>query len=200
MLTVIDGTIRRDAKYHRWVRCRCECGVEKEIREDRLRDGAISCGCKRSRIGRTHGHCRGNGAKSRIYQAWASMLSRCNNPNHQSYMDYGQRGIKVCERWQGADGYPNFLADMGEPTEAQSLDRIDNDGGYTPENCRWATKKEQARNRRDTRCITYNGRTQSLVSWAEECGVNPVTIANRIRRGWPIERAVTAPHQYAEGK
>jgi hypothetical protein len=138
----------RDGKKY-WCRCRCDCGRETKARADRLKAGrTVSCGCKRSRIGRTHGFCRGDGHKSRVYRAWASMLSRCSDPKHKSYPDYGGRGIRVCERWKGKDGFPSFLNDMGEPPAGLSIDRIDNDGNYEPTNCRWATRSQQQRNKR----------------------------------------------------
>jgi hypothetical protein len=99
---------------------------------------------------RKHGHsrCRDGKKHSRAYYCWSAMLSRCRNPNHPAYSWYGERGINVCERWCGPGGFENFLADMGEPPLGKSLDRIDNDKGYSPENCRWATPAEQRRNQR----------------------------------------------------
>lgn len=130
------------------VLCRCDCGVEKPYYRERVKSGRIvSCGCKRSRVGRTHGGCRGK-KLSRVYRTWASMISRCTNARHKSYGSYGGRGIKVCDRWQGANGFPNFFADMGEPLPDLSIDRIDNDGDYEPVNCRWATRSQQQRNKR----------------------------------------------------
>ncbi len=174
--------------------CRCDCGTEREFREDRIKAGRIkSCGCKRSRVGRTHGYCRGDGAKSRVYRVWASMLSRCNDQNSKSYPSYGGRGIVTCERWQGPNGFPTFLADMGEPPDGTSIDRIDNAGNYEPGNCRWATRKEQQRNTRRNRNVTCWGRTQSVAAWAEEMGLEHQTICERLKRGWTPERTLTTP-------
>jgi hypothetical protein len=125
--------------------CRCDCGAEcivvgKELRSGRSR----SCGCFRREVSRkrmtTHGHSR-----TRVYRCWCAMLQRCFYPNGQAYSRYGGRGITVCERWRN---FVNFLADMGEPPRGKSLDRIDNDKGYSPENCRWATHAQQNLNRR----------------------------------------------------
>lgn len=151
-------TVLRKELAGKWL-CRCSCGVEKSIPGPMLRYGkAKSCGCLRRELGRAHGakinlrHGEGsNGAETSEYRTWAAMLSRCNNSQHAQFMDYGGRGITVCERWDPKKGgsYENFLADMGRrPAEDFSIDREDNDEGYSPENCRWATDEQQNRNQR----------------------------------------------------
>jgi hypothetical protein len=123
------------------------------------------------------------------YQSWRHIFQRCYNPKHNAYNRYGGRGIKVCDRW--LESYENFLLDMGERPIGMYLDRIDNNGDYTPENCRWATPKEQARNKRNNHLLTYNGETRCLAEWAEITGIHPQTLINRIRNGWDVPKALT---------
>ena len=180
------GKVRRKPYY----KCRCDCGKKLYVREDHLLNGTTkTCGCvKKKRRTRTiHGM-----TNTRSYSAWHNMLQRCENPKHEKHSRYGGRGIKVCERWQS---FPNFLEDMGEcPTITGSIDRIDNNGDYTPENCRWATYKQQNNNRSDNCNFTYNGKTQSIQAWSEEYGINHQTLYNRLMTlGFSVEEALSAP-------
>jgi hypothetical protein len=118
------------------------------------------------------------------------MRSRCNNTNHSSYAGHGGRGITVCKRW---DSFENFLSDMGERPEGKTLDRRDNEGNYTPENCRWATPKEQSRNRRDNRLLTYKGETRTVVEWAEIHNIDIELFRSRLRGNWTIEEIILTP-------
>lgn len=140
---------------------RCDCGAEVVRPSGSLYEGGTtSCGCLQSEraaeanVKRTkHGHARADGNRrltSPEYRSWKAMLERCRNPNAPNFHLYGGRGIKVCDRWLGDEGFPNFLADMGERAKGLTLDRIDVDGDYTPANCRWADAKEQSNNRRST--------------------------------------------------
>lgn len=116
------------------------------------------------------------------------MCQRCTNPKNTSYRNYGGRGIKVCDRWLGEQGFENFLTDMGErPSDGYSIDRIDNNGDYCPENCRWATKKEQCNNMRKTIMLSYNGETHSLSEWCDITGFCYETAYNRYRKGYDFE-------------
>jgi hypothetical protein len=122
------------------------------------------------------------------------MINRCNNVNVNCYEEYGGRGISVCDQWKKS--YTSFLKDMGrKPTAKHSIDRIDSNANYTPENCRWATPKQQARNTRRNRMITYNGETRCLAEWAEILGFNYSMVSIRVYRGWTFERAITTPKQ-----
>ena len=126
------------------------------------------------------------GTPTRI--VWQNMKDRCRNPNHPQFKDYGGRGIQVCQRW--LDNFQNFLADMGEKPSNLSIDRIDNDGNYEPENCQWSPRRRQNRNTRRTKWITYNGQTKCMADWAEEFKMHPAVLWSRLKRGWTTERAL----------
>lgn len=172
------------------VPCRCQCGTERTFRMTHLRSGATrSCGCWRKDQSRaktvTHGASR-----SPEHIAWAGMIARCENARNHAFSRYGGRGITVDPTWRHS--FEAFLADMGhKPTPEHSLDRIDVDGSYEPGNCRWATKKEQARNTRSNRRIQAFGETLTLAQWAERTGIGEATIRRRLRVGCDPERALT---------
>ncbi len=121
---------------------------------------------------------------------WSGMKSRCLKPQHRQYADYGGRGIGFAPRWLI---FENFFADMGPCPIGHSIERRDNDGAYEPGNCIWATAKEQARNRRNNTRLTMNGETRCLTEWAERFGLLAVTVSTRLRRGWPVHRALSMP-------
>jgi hypothetical protein len=127
----------------------------------------------------------------RMWRKWHSMLGRCHDPKNSSYALYGGRGITVCDRWR--ESFSDFACDMGPIPAGMSLDRIDNDGPYSPENCRWADRKTQGRNRRTNRLITAHGKTASIVEWSEITGLTLDTLQTRVRRGWPDEDIVSRP-------
>jgi hypothetical protein len=125
------------------------------------------------------------------YNTYNGMRQRCLNPNDHNYKRYGKRGITICERWLGENGFKYFLEDMGErPSENYSLDRIDNNKEYSPENCRWANREEQANNRRDNRHITFLNKTQTVSQWAREYNLRPDVVIARLYIGWTIEEAL----------
>lgn len=130
------------------------------------------------------------GNKSRAYTAWAHMRSRCNSPSDPGYKNYGGRGIKVCPEW---DDYARFLSDMGELLEGMSLDRIDNNKGYSKENCRWTTPLIQMQNTRRNKKLTFRGESLCVSEWSKRTGLSESGIHLRIKLGWPVERILTAP-------
>ena len=131
-----------------------------------------------------------NALKS-AWLCWFTMVDRCYSENNPAYKNYGERGIKVCKRWLGLDGFKHFVQDMGlKPSKSLSLDRKDNDKGYSKKNCRWATKTQQARNRRSNRLLTVNGTTLAMAEWAERVGINPRVIQDRLRKGWGTKEAI----------
>jgi hypothetical protein len=172
--------IARDGKRHllRRFLCKCDCGNEKIAFLKYLRNrSTTTCGCWEK-----HGM-----TDSRVYHIWSSAIQRCSNPKNKRYSRYGGRGIKVCKRWLK---FENFYKDMGDKPDGKSLERINNNKGYSPSNCRWATIKEQQNNMHSNRNITYKGITKTLSQWAEFKGINKSTLAKRISRGWSIKRAL----------
>lgn len=122
------------------------------------------------------------------FRAWQAMKSRCANPRSKSYKDYGGRGITFCDRWKSFQG---FFEDMGMRPVGGTLERIDNNAGYGPSNCRWATPAEQGVNKRNNRRLTFNGETLTLSQWVRRTGIAKNTLRNRLAAGWPIEIALT---------
>lgn len=139
----------------------------------------------------THGHTV-NRRRPRLYVVWAGMKARCQNPRGDSYHRYGGRGITVCEEWQEYEPFHAWAIANGY-RRGLSLDRIDNDGPYAPENCRWATSRQQAFNTSRNRYLAHEGRRQTVREWANELGMRPTTLLMRLRIGWPVERALTTP-------
>jgi hypothetical protein len=137
-----------------------------------------------------HGHAR-SGHISRTYQAWQNMKKRCYNPSTLRFERWGGRGIRVCRQWKNS--FEIFLRDMGECPPGHSLDRLDNDGNYTPCNCRWTTNSEQALNSEHVRLLTYAGKTMAISVWAKQLGMGRCTLHARLDAGWSIERALTTP-------
>lgn len=170
-----------------WI-CRCDCGNEKGIRSHALRTGATkSCGCKSSQYRGEkmirHGHSKKRN-RTREYSSWSAIISRCTNENDKFYSKYGGAGIFVCDRWLLFD---NFLEDMGIRPQGTSIDRINNDDGYYKENCRWATRKEQQRNRSANRWFMFRGEMVIFVELCERFKINQSTVIARLKRGWGVE-------------
>ena len=129
-----------------------------------------------------------------LYRKWSNIIDRCYNPNNRSFARYGGRGIVMCDRWRHS--VANFINDIGvSPNKAFHLDRIDNNGPYSPENTRWASSSENCRNKNNNRILTAFGKTMCLTSWAEELRMNPKTIRSRIKMGWSLEDTLSLPKQ-----
>lgn len=185
----------------RWVLlCRCVCGNERKIVKASVDSGATqSCGClmqeahaKAGKFSRTHGESRITG-NTPEYNAWRSMLKRCYLQTHASYKFHGGRGIAVCDQWRTS--FETFLADVGRrPSKRHSLDRFpNNDGNYEPGNVRWATPKQQQRNMRSNKLITFKGETMCATAWAERLGATDPHLISRRLRTMSVERALTLP-------
>lgn len=173
----------------------CECGTRvTRTGTEVTRGKTLSCGCLRRDIAPVMNATHGEWGCAE-WQTWSSMRARCENVSHKAYANYGGRGIMVCERWSS---YENFLADMGRrPSPAHSLDRINNGLGYTPDNCRWASRSVQSRNRRTNVLIEHNGESLCLAEWGERLGLTGEAIRRRLRDGWSVADAVTRPRAYA---
>ncbi len=194
LVVVCSGIMDKGKQY---ASCDCDCGKSGIFRVDHLRRGeSQSCGCeglaalRKGWESRTkHGECSRVNGKTAEWKVWNKMIARCRDSNDKAFPRYGGRGIKVCDRWLE---YLNFISDMGRrPTAGHSIERKDNDGNYEPGNCRWATKQEQANNRRTNRLITANGITATLADWQRKTGIHQLTIRARLVRGWSEQRAVT---------
>jgi hypothetical protein len=168
------------------------CGNTKTVRAGNLKSGASSsCGCltkeRTSEVKTTHGM-----SGTPTFNVWKGIRKRCLNENDSSYERYGARGIKVCEEW---DEFSKFYEDMGErPGKGYSIERIDNEGNYSKENCKWATPVEQNRNKRNNLMLTHHQKTQCLSDWAKEIQMSMSTLHSRIfKYKWSIEKALTTP-------
>lgn len=194
-LTVIDRAPNHGS--HAMWNCKCKCGARRVVRGSDLRNEKIkSCGCystsKLKEVATTHGLSKVNGKKTKLFMTWDAMRQRCTNSNHASYEDYGGRGITVCPEWLNdfksfydwsmANGFSNDL----------SIDRIDNDKGYSPDNCRWVDAKTQIRNRRNTVTYEWQGKEYTRAELSRLTGINEQTIASRLNRGCSLEEALSS--------
>ena len=193
--SVLSGHERQDAAGRRMLLCACSCGSEpRYVDHYFLKSGrSKSCGCYRAEVSRRRQTTHGKG-KTPEYRNWSEMIQRCTNDKRNVYHIYGAAGVSVCDRWR--DSFEAFFEDMGpRPTISHSLDRWPNpNGNYEPGNVRWATPKQQARNRSTTLQITRRGQTKCLSEWCEVMGVSYGMARSRIRRlGWTPEQALTTP-------
>lgn len=180
-----DGVINGDRIA--WL-CLCDCGGETRTSATRLLSGATqSCGCLQKEVQADLTKHGKYGTKA--YRVWQNMKTRCLNPKNKFFPLYGGRGIRVCEKWMEFEG---FYDDMGNPPPGATLDRIDNDAGYSKSNCRWRSMKDQSNNRSTNIDITLNGKTQTLKQWAEQFGIKYTTAYWRHKKGWSPEAIFAA--------
>lgn len=169
--------------------CRCDCGIERNFDASNLRTGnTLSCGCLQAELAAArvylHGHAkREDGKQSTEYMIWSNMRRRCYDEENPAYKHYGGRGITVCARWR--NDFAAFFSDMGPRPAGKTIDRKDNNGDYSPINCKWSTWKEQARNTRRNRIIEVRGERKPLCEWSEITGIKRETISDRLERNSP---------------
>lgn len=191
--------MRLGDQYGRWrivressgdkVRAQFLCGTIKRVKAAHLRSGrSQSCGCLRAEL-LSDRRTRHGATDTRAYRAWCRMKQRCGNPSTRGYNVWGGRGIAVCDRWRSS--FESFLRDMGPCPPGGSLDRIDNERGYEPSNCRWASQRQQCNNQRRNVRITYDGRTETLADWAREMDLPYATLHRRI-----VIRSEQPPHAF----
>ena len=181
--------------------CRCDCGAITNVRGyvlKRKKRPTRSCGCLARETATTtmkrrikHGQSRRN-KHTQLYRRWITIKQRCYDKSHMSYKNYGGRGVRMCEKWR--DDFEAFAAYIGDPPEkGATIDRLDVDKNYEPGNIKWATRKEQANNRRNNNVLSFNGIEMTVTQWAEELNILPVTLFSRIRLDWDVERILTTP-------
>ena len=173
--------------------CRCDCGAEIVTRGDSLRKGATqSCGCIHKEQLQQRNYTHGL-THTRLHNIWGLMIQRCYNPQTPCYEAYGGRGITVCDEWR--ESFQAFYewAMVNGYKDNLTVDRKDNEKGYSPDNCRWVTRKVQANNTRRNHYINYSGEKHTVSEWAEIIGIMPDTLRCRIIRGWSVEKALTTP-------
>lgn len=198
---IVNGRLKqvglsfRSSKKRRSAVFLCNCGNRNVILLESVSEGkTTSCGCLKSESSSArlikHGNAK-RGQASPAWATWQAMRRRCADPNSNRWDMYGGRGITVCERWR--ESFEAFLEDMGPRPDGCSIDRIDNNKGYSKENCRWASVSEQARNRKSSVLIEFNGKTQCITEWSEEVGIGFATLYQRLKKGWSVEKALTHP-------
>lgn len=189
--------IEKDPQHNRkWI-CKCDCGTVKSVYANNLTRGkTVSCGCHKREVtinrNTTHGK-----AHSRLYFVWSNMRRRCNDPKNNRYSSYGGRGIRVCDAWNDFQTFYEWAMKSGYDDTAKygecTLERIDVNKGYEPDNCTWTDIKNQCNNRTLNVLLTFNGKTQNITQWEHELGFSKDRLANRLRKGWTVERALTTP-------
>lgn len=192
LLTVMGRAENDAAGRARW-RCKCECGGEKTVAAGELKKGSTrSCGClareQRRAAGRSQRREFSRATHPREQKAWQNMWARCTYAAHPSYPAYGGAGVTVSPAWKS---FEQFMRDMGPRPDGGTIDRIDNSRGYSKDNCRWASREDQANNRRSNVFVEINGESRTIAQWARHFGIRDSVVRTRLYRGWPAHRALT---------
>jgi len=190
-LVALHQDIREKPGRAYWV-CLCDCGKETTVRGGNLRSGDTrSCGCLSREVAQQRATTHGL-SKHPLFKVWCNMRQRCSNPRTANWAPYGGRGIVVCDRWK--ESFQAFYEDMSPTYQVGlQLDRIDNDGPYTSENCRWATRDQQGNNRRPNRRLAFDGQIHTVTEWADLLDIDRQALYARLSRGWSVERVLTEP-------
>lgn len=195
-LTVLKCIGRQDALRRYWYLCKCDCGAKTAVDYSSITRGLTkSCGClgrenasarmANKEIRKTFKYKRNGPSLNPIYATWCGMINRCLSTKNKCYKNYGGRGIKVCKRWMK---FKNFLADMGlKPSPSHSIERINNNGNYTPKNCRWASRVQQANNKRNSQIIKFKGMSLTIAQWSDKLGIKYATILWRMHNWFSIK-------------
>jgi hypothetical protein len=180
------------------LKCLCKCGGTKFVAAGNLwpKGTTSSCGCLRRELraakNKVHGY-NVRGKRARLYNSWTNMVSRCTNPKNDDYKDYGGRGITVFVEWRESFEKFKDWALSNNYAEGLEIDRADNSRGYSPDNCRWVTHKQNVRNTRSNKNFEFNGETLCVSEWAEKHSINTHTLGGRLRRGWSMDKALLTP-------
>lgn len=185
MLTVLyrAESVRGRTMWH----CKCDCGKELDIWAPHLKKGQYSCGCAKSKI-ISQKMTKHGGTDTKLFRLWIHMKERCSNPNHKSYKDYGGRGISVCPEWKDFPTFRDWAISKNYEEDSDfmkcTLDRIDVDGDYSPDNCRFVSMKEQCNNRRNNHWLIYKGEEHTIAQWSELLDIPQATLYKRVELGW----------------
>jgi hypothetical protein len=191
------------ANQGRYSQVKCACGTERRVQTYSIVSGkSLSCGCVRGKPTRTGYRLKETSVTEHpLYYTWKAMRRRCHDPKHRMFKNYGGRGISVCERWSTGDGkstgFECFAGDMGERPDGMTLDRLDNEAGYSPSNCRWASAREQGLNTRRTRKMEVAGSIVAIADVAVAVGRSPQAIKDRLARGW-TSAEVLSPRSHSD--
>lgn len=194
---LVVSQAERDKKGQVQYNCRCDCGTERIIRRTSLTSGnSRSCGCLSRDVAAKNETTHGD-TGCRLYRIWAGIIQRCcNNRERYEWEKYGGRGITVCDEWRKYEPFKEWAMDNGYRDDL-SIDRIDPNGNYCPENCRWATTYEQSNNKRTSKIIEFNGETGTVREFADKYGLAYSCLYTRLRNGWSVEKALLTPTQKA---